>query len=91
MLDPRRGRGIYNTFHEKYWFLRWPLDHYFLSSQFRLVDMKIEDSVGSDHFPISISVVIRKDDTSGEIKLDAEEKQEVEEKIKDGIEKGDAN
>lgn len=91
MLDPRRGRGMYNTFHEKYWFLRWPLDHYFLSSQFRLVDMKIEDSVGSDHFPISISVVLRKDDTSGEMELDTEEKQEVEEKIEDGIEKGDAN
>jgi endonuclease/exonuclease/phosphatase (EEP) superfamily protein YafD len=91
MLDPRRGRGMYNTFHEKYWFLRWPLDHYFLSSQFRVVDMKIEESVGSDHFPISISVVIRKDDTSGEMKLDADEKQEVEEKIEDGIEKGDAN
>lgn len=91
MLDPRRGRGMYNTFHEKYWFLRWPLDHYFLSSQFRLVDMKIENSVGSDHFPISISVVLRKDDTSGEMELDTEEKQEVEEKIEDGIEKGDAN
>lgn len=91
MLDPRRGRGMYNTFHEKYWFLRWPLDHYFLSSQFRMVNMKIEESIGSDHFPISISVVLRYDDTSGEMKLDAEEKQEVKEKIEDGIEKGDAN
>lgn len=91
MLDPRRGRGMYNTFHEKYWFLRWPLDHYFLSSQFRLIDMQIEESVGSDHFPISIAVVIRHDDTTGEMKLDAEEKVEVQEKIEDGIEKGDAN
>ncbi|QTV06208.1 endonuclease/exonuclease/phosphatase family protein [Faecalibacter bovis] len=91
MLDPRRGRGMYNTFHVKYWFFRWPLDHYFLSSQFRLIDMKIEDSIDSDHFPISISVVLRKDDTSGEMRLDAEEKQEAKEKIEDGIEKGDAN
>ena len=91
MLDPRRGRGMYNTFHVKHWFLRWPLDHYFLSSQFRLIDMKIEDSIDSDHFPISISVVLRNDDTSGEMKLDTEEKQEVKEKIEDGIEKGDAN
>ena len=90
MLDPRRGRGMYNTFHVKYWFLRWPLDHYFLSSQFRLIDMKIEDSVDSDHFPISISLVLRNDDTSGEMRLDADEKQEVKEKIEDGIEKGDA-
>lgn len=91
MLDPRRGRGMYNTFHVKYWFLRWPLDHYFLSSQFRIIDMKIEDSVGSDHFPISISVVLRHDDTSGEMNLDAEEKEEVNKKIEDGIEKGDVN
>ena len=91
MLDPRRGRGMYNTFHVKYWFLRWPLDHYFLSSQFRLIDMKIEESVDSDHFPISISVVLRNDDTSGEMKLDHEEKEEVKEKIQDGIEKGDAS
>ncbi|RLZ11968.1 endonuclease/exonuclease/phosphatase family protein [Faecalibacter macacae] len=91
MLDPRRGRGMYNTFHVKHWFLRWPLDHYFLSSQFRLIDMKIEDSIDSDHFPISISVVLRNDDTSGEMKLDTEEKQELKEKIEDGIEKGDAN
>ena len=91
MLDPRRGRGMFNTFHTKYAFLRWPLDHYFLSSQFRLIDMQIEESIDSDHFPISISLVLRADDTSGEMKLDADEKAEVEEKIQEGKEKGDAN
>lgn len=91
LLDPRRGRGMFNTFHAHHWFLRWPLDHYFLSSQFRLIEMIREPNIGSDHFPISIKVVLRNDDTSGEIKLDAEEKVEVEEKIEEGIEKGDAN
>lgn len=91
MLDARRGRGFYNTFHTKYWFLRWPLDHYFLSSQFRLIDMKREENIGSDHYPISLSVVLRNDYTSGEIYLDQEEKEEVKEKIEEGIEKGDAN
>lgn len=91
LLDPRRGRGMFNTFHAHHWFLRWPLDHYFLSSQFRLIDMIREPNIGSDHFPISIKVVLRSDDDSGEMKLDHEEKIEVEEKIEDGIEKGDAN
>ncbi len=91
MLDPRRGRGMYSTFHAHHWFLRWPLDHYFLSSQFRLIDMKRESNIGSDHFPISIKLVLRTDDASGEMKLDQEEKIEVEEKIEEGIEKGDAS
>ncbi|WP_026357473.1 endonuclease/exonuclease/phosphatase family protein [Empedobacter brevis] len=91
MLDPRRGRGMFNTFHAHHWFLRWPLDHYFLSSQFRLIEMIREPNIGSDHFPISIKVVLRNDDDSGEMKLDQEEKIEVEEKIEDGMEKGNAN
>jgi hypothetical protein len=30
MLDPRVRRGIYSTFHVRYWFLCWPLDHIFI-------------------------------------------------------------
>lgn len=91
MLDPRRGRGMFSTFHAKHWFLRWPLDHFFLSSQFRLVEMIREPNIGSDHFPISIKVVLRSDDVSGEFELDKEEKIEVEEKIQEGVKKGNAN
>jgi endonuclease/exonuclease/phosphatase (EEP) superfamily protein YafD len=90
LLDPRRGRGMYNTFHAGIPLLRWPLDHYFLSSQFRLVDMRIERNVGSDHFPISLSVVLRNDDDSGEMELSDKEAREVQEKIADGKASGDA-
>ena len=91
LLDARRGRGMYNTFHAKYWFLRWPLDHFFISPHFRLVNMKVEKSVDSDHFPISLSLVIRSEDKSEKFDANAEDRAEAQEKIEEGLEKGDAN
>ncbi len=55
-LDPRRGRGFYNTFHAKYPVFRWPLDHLFHSVHFRLVAIERVDKVNSDHFPIYIKL-----------------------------------
>lgn len=85
LLDPRRGRGMYSTFHAKYKLLRWPLDHYFVSSHFRLVDMKVEEHIDSDHFPISICLFISHEDDEDKMTADAEEKELVEEKIEAGL------
>ncbi|MEF2552794.1 endonuclease/exonuclease/phosphatase family protein [Aurantimonas sp. A2-1-M11] len=52
LLDPRVGRGFYNTFDARFWFMRWPLDHLFHDPRFELVEMDRLDPVGSDHFPI---------------------------------------
>lgn len=52
LLDPRRGRGFFNTFHAGNVLLRWPLDHIFHSDDFKLITMKRLKSIGSDHFPI---------------------------------------
>ncbi|MGK7393620.1 MAG: endonuclease/exonuclease/phosphatase family protein [Candidatus Cyclobacteriaceae bacterium M3_2C_046] len=54
LLDPRIGRGFYNTYHAEIPFLRWPLDHVFYSAHFRLVQLSRLPSIGSDHFPIMI-------------------------------------
>lgn len=81
LLDLRRGRGLYSTFHAHYPFLRWPLDHFFVSGHFRLADMRVERGIGSDHFPISLSVVIRNEDNRNELPMSSEERQEVAEKI----------
>lgn len=56
LLDPRRGRGFYNSFHAHYPFLRFPLDHAFISTDFKLKRMCRLKNFDSDHFPIYISV-----------------------------------
>lgn len=50
LLDPRVGRGFYNTFHADWHMLRWPLDHLFHDARFRLCEMRRLPHFGSDHF-----------------------------------------
>lgn len=52
LLDPRVGRGLFNTFHAGIPLLRWPLDHIFHSADFRLVRLERLPAIKSDHFPV---------------------------------------
>ncbi|KQT52065.1 hypothetical protein ASG43_20470 [Aureimonas sp. Leaf454] len=52
LLDPRIGRGFYNTFDARFPFLRWPLDHLFHDARFAIVAIERKPAGGSDHFPM---------------------------------------
>ena len=56
LLDPRVGRGMYNSFHAHYPFARWPLDHFFHSDHFQLLHIERLPSMGSDHFPVLLEL-----------------------------------
>ncbi len=56
LLDPRVGRGFYNTFNAKNPVMRWPLDHFFASDHFRLVSISRGEKIDSDHFPAVFKV-----------------------------------
>jgi len=56
LLDPRVGRGLYATYPANLPLLRWPLDHLFHSSDFRLVGLRTLRRFGSDHLPILIEL-----------------------------------
>jgi endonuclease/exonuclease/phosphatase (EEP) superfamily protein YafD len=56
LLDPRRGRGFYNSYNAKNPFLRYPLDHVFHSHHFRLVALERLPKIGSDHYPMLVEL-----------------------------------
>ena len=91
MLDPRVGRGFYNTYNALIPVFRYPLDHVFYDPDFRLLSLRRLSKFGSDHFPIAISLNYEPSngDAQEPPKADAEEKHEAEELIEEGLEKGE--
>ncbi|MBM1310098.1 endonuclease/exonuclease/phosphatase family protein [Sulfitobacter mediterraneus] len=83
LLDPRVGRGFYNTFSATMPWMRWPLDHLFHDARFRLIEMARLDKIGSDHFPMWFVLALTGDalpDTLPE-QADAQEERDVKDMI----------
>lgn len=56
LLDPRIGRGFYNTYNALVPFFRYSLDHIFYDPTFRLIRLERLPKFGSDHFPILVQL-----------------------------------
>lgn len=56
LVDPRIGRGFYNTYNANVPLFRYPVDHLFVSDCFKLNRIKRLGYVGSDHFPIYVEL-----------------------------------
>lgn len=89
LMDPRVGRGLLPTFHADYSLLRWPLDHVFVSADFKVDDIQRLNYVGSDHFPIYIKLSYEPHDKHKQREnadqADHDDHEEVDEKIKEGF------
>ncbi|MDF3381510.1 MULTISPECIES: endonuclease/exonuclease/phosphatase family protein [Sulfitobacter] len=85
LLDPRVGRGMYNTFSATMPWMRWPLDHLFHDPQFRLLEMDRLDKIGSDHFPMWFVLAMAETEAaeSDPEETDPEEEREAKNMIKE--------
>lgn len=92
LLDPRRGRGFYNTFHAKYPVFRWPLDHIFHSNHFKLIEMERLGKVNSDHFPMFVKLSFEPSEKheQPEVQKEKDTDKEAADAIKAGVNDKDA-
>lgn len=90
-LDPRRGRGFYNTFHAQVPIFRWPLDHIFHSQHFKLAVLERVGTVNSDHFPMYVKLSYEPEEKAEQpkVKPEADTEEKAAETIKEGKENKD--
>lgn len=88
LLDPRVGRGFYNTFNAKNSVMRWPLDHFFASDEFRLIKMELGEDIDSDHFPAYFEVKLETENAAEQSPQEStpREKEEANESIQEARE-----
>lgn len=81
LLDPRIGRGRFNTYHAQNPLFRWPVDHFFHSADFTCVELKRLPAFGSDHFPVLVELALESRAQSPDLTADREDQHEADEKM----------
>lgn len=83
LVDPRVGRGFFSTFNARWPMLRYPLDHVFCSTRFRVLAFKVLRNCGSDHFPVFARLSLKPTETAEprEPPPSPDDQQEAREKI----------
>lgn len=94
-LDPRIGRGMYNTFHANYLLVRFPLDHLFHTERLMISEIARLEHVGSDHFPLWAKFHIleqpsAKQEPEKKQEGDDKEREELQERGKDWVSPDDS-
>ncbi len=91
-MDPRVGRGPYSTFPAGIPFLRWPLDHLYMSPDFVVLDLRVLEKLGSDHLPLIAHLALIPDEArranGTPPEADGEDQEEADEIIEDQRESG---
>jgi endonuclease/exonuclease/phosphatase (EEP) superfamily protein YafD len=59
LVDPRRGRGFFNTYPAGLPGLRYPLDYIFHTPHFAVCDMRVLKRFKSDHLPLVAALCLR--------------------------------
>jgi endonuclease/exonuclease/phosphatase (EEP) superfamily protein YafD len=59
LVDPRRGRGFFNTYPARFPGLRYPLDYVFHTPHFAVCEMRVLPSFQSDHLPLVVALVLK--------------------------------
>ena len=85
LLERRVGRGFFNSYNAKNPLFRFPLDHFFHSNDFRLIELRRLDFVGSDHFPmyLSLSYEPARQEEQPEPEEDADDRQQAAEMLEE--------
>lgn len=86
LLDPRIGRGLYNSYSAESRVHRFPIDHVFASEHFRLVSMEVLAPIGSDHHPVIVTLALVPSAPATQDKPDpqGDDLEEAEETIREG-------
>ena len=58
LYDIRVGRGFYNTFNAKHWYMYWPIDHVLVTKEFQCNKIERLADISSDHWPIYAELVL---------------------------------